>query len=473
MSIYGYTANLRFKLIGYNSPTWHEEEYSNWRNLDSILSDLDVGSFPFAVTTGSANAFVVAYTPAITSYTSGRIISFLTNFAPTGATTINVNGLGAKALKLAGEDLTANLIKSGQYVRAIYDGTAFQIILPGTSVTSGTLFYGASGTTADASANEFVIESNGSVGMSLLSPNGTAQKILFGRAASATAGGFVYDHATDRLTIRVGIADLGYFSSAGWNGPVVGAVTGNVTGNLIGNVSGDVNGNVTGALTGNASSATILATGRTIAMTGDVTYTSGSFNGSGNVTGVGTIAANAVSNTKLADMAAATLKGRAVGGGTGDPEDLTIASLNYLLGLTGKIFASATSTVQAGELECNGAAISRTTYANLFAVIGTAWGTGDGSTTFNLPDLRGYTLRGWDNGRGIDTSRAFASTQADQVGGHTHVVGWVRDNARYDGGGGNFALTSASTGTTFTSDNNATGAETRGKNIAVMYVIKI
>jgi microcystin-dependent protein len=47
-----------------------------------------------------------------------------------------------------------------------------------------------------------------------------------------------------------------------------------------------------------------------------------------------------------------------------------------------------------GYLECDGSAVSRTTYADLFAVIGTTWGSGNGSTTFNLPSLNGYWLKG-------------------------------------------------------------------------------
>ena len=56
---------------------------------------------------------------------------------------------------------------------------------------------------------------------------------------------------------------------------------------------------------------------------------------------------------------------------------------------TGTIIPFAGSSIPAGYLLCNGAAVSRTTYANLFKVIGTTWGAGDGSTTFKLPDARG------------------------------------------------------------------------------------
>lgn len=71
----------------------------------------------------------------------------------------------------------------------------------------------------------------------------------------------------------------------------------------------------------------------------------------------------------------------------------------------------AASVPPAGWLECNGAAISRTTYAALFLAIGTTFGAGDGSTTFNIPDCRGEFLRGWDNGRGVDSARALGSAQ--------------------------------------------------------------
>ena len=78
--------------------------------------------------------------------------------------------------------------------------------------------------------------------------------------------------------------------------------TGNLsitTGTLVGNIEGNVTGNITGDVTGNADTATALATGRTIGMTGDVVWTSASFDGSGNVTGVADIQANTISSTEL------------------------------------------------------------------------------------------------------------------------------------------------------------------------------
>ena len=69
------------------------------------------------------------------------------------------------------------------------------------------------------------------------------------------------------------------------------------------------------------------------------------------------------------------------------------------------------TAVPTGWIKANGAAVSRTTYATLFAAIGTTFGVGDGSTTFNLPDLRGEFVRGYDDARGVDSGRVFGSAQ--------------------------------------------------------------
>lgn len=87
---------------------------------------------------------------------------------------------------------------------------------------------------------------------------------------------------------------------------------------------------------------------------------------------------------------------------------ISSAATNTVPGL---ITWHAANTPPPGELKANGALLSRTTFAALFARIGTTFGVGDGSTTFGLPDLRGEFVRGWDDGRGIDTGRVFGSLQ--------------------------------------------------------------
>lgn len=86
----------------------------------------------------------------------------------------------------------------------------------------------------------------------------------------------------------------------------------------------------------------------------------------------------------------------------------------------GTIFFVADDAAPEGSLICDGRLLSRTTYADLFAKIGTTYGEGDGSTTFQLPDYRGEFLRGWDGGRGVDAGRVRGSFQTDQNKTHTH-----------------------------------------------------
>lgn len=77
----------------------------------------------------------------------------------------------------------------------------------------------------------------------------------------------------------------------------------------------------------------------------------------------------------------------------------------------GTIAAFGMRAMPRGWLMCDGRAVSRETYKDLLNAIGLTWGIGDGATTFNVPDLRGMFLRGFDAGRGIDRNRAFADRQ--------------------------------------------------------------
>jgi len=135
----------------------------------------------------------------------------------------------------------------------------------------------------------------------------------------------------------------------------------------------------------------------------------------------------------------------------------------------GQVAWYAVNTAPTGTLKANGAAVSRTTYSALFAVIGTTFGVGDGTTTFNVPDMRGEFARGWDDGRGIDASRAFGSAQTDLIRAHNHSVS-LRTG---DGTSAPDVITgSGAAGASATlSTNNSVGAETRPRNIALLAVI--
>ena len=104
---------------------------------------------------------------------------------------------------------------------------------------------------------------------------------------------------------------------------------------------------------------------------------------------------------------------------TGLAADIVAAGLPSTV--AGSEMTWATATVPTGWLEENGAAISRSTYSALFAVLGTTFGVGDGSSTFNLPDARGEFIRGWAHGSANDPDRAARTNRGDGTTGD--VVG--------------------------------------------------
>jgi microcystin-dependent protein len=150
-------------------------------------------------------------------------------------------------------------------------------------------------------------------------------------------------------------------------------------------IMGNLTGTVSGSLSGNASTATALQTSRTIFISGQATG-SVSFDGTADIS-------------------------------------IPITLIPSASVPVGTIIDYAGNVAPAGFLKANGAAISRTTYATLFGVCGTTYGVGDGATSFNLPDARGVTIRGWDDGRGLDAGRGFGTYQADAFETHTHAGG--------------------------------------------------
>lgn len=135
------------------------------------------------------------------------------------------------------------------------------------------------------------------------------------------------------------------------------------------------------------------------------------------------------------------------------------------------------SAAPAGYLKCNGAAVSRTTYADLFAAIGTTYGVGDGSTTFNVPDVRGEFIRGFDDGRGVDAGRTIGSTQTDDFKSHTHpftdstVSETSKTSTVVFSGGTPYGFGPLRVNISSTT-NAAGGTETRPRNIAFLACIK-
>lgn len=121
---------------------------------------------------------------------------------------------------------------------------------------------------------------------------------------------------------------------------------------------------------------------------------------------------------------------------------------------TGAIIPFFRSSAPSGWLECNGQSTSG--YAALAALIGA-----------NVPDLRGEFIRGWDNGRGVDSGRAIGTAQDQAIQSHTHTV------AAASGAGGTYAYQWTQGGALSGSNAQASGGpETRPRNVAMMYCIK-
>ena len=151
----------------------------------------------------------------------------------------------------------------------------------------------------------------------------------------------------------------------------------------------------------------------------------------------------------------------------------------------GSISVFAFSAIPTDYLECNGAAVSRTTYAALFAKIGTTYGAGNGSTTFNVPDLRGEFIRGWSNGKvGVDIGRTLGSNQGDAILQTTSnviavgaMVGTITNNGVYGSDGSRWGIMDDANDNPPSTFNQmsvtiGSGTETRPRNVAMVYAIK-
>ena len=209
------------------------------------------------------------------------------------------------------------------------------------------------------------------------------------------------------------------------------------------------------------------------------------------------------SPSSLSGNVALTLPSSITNGGFLQTDGSGNLSFSIVAGVpSGSVFCMAVVSIPTGYLECNGAAVSRTTYSALFAIIGVNYGSGNGSSTFNVPDLRGEFVRGVDRGRGVDSGRNVASSQGSQNAQHNHSASASSSSSVSDPGHkhnilfntGSFGGSSGSTtvrdsGTitnrmstattgisvstsTSVSIGNQGGNESRPRNIAMLYIIK-
>lgn len=137
--------------------------------------------------------------------------------------------------------------------------------------------------------------------------------------------------------------------------------------------------------------------------------------------------------------------------------------------MVGAVVGFAMNSAPTGWLAADGSAISRITYARLFSRIGIIFGAGDGTTTFNIPDVRGEFPRFFGGSSGVDAGRVFGSKQADQIKAHSHDIN-LRRNGDTTSSSLNDVYKSGS-GFTFQSEVFG-GSETRPRNIALLGCIK-
>lgn len=111
-------------------------------------------------------------------------------------------------------------------------------------------------------------------------------------------------------------------------------------------------------------------------------------------------------------------------------------------------------------LKCDGSAISRTTYSQLFTAIGTIWGVGDGATTFNIPDMRAFYPRGATNDGDVGTSVGSDSVTLNttQIPSHSHTLGTDPETLTVGAGSTfNFVVNDAASATKVTSSSTGGG----------------
>lgn len=227
--------------------------------IGTALADINASKqnkqYDQRIVASGTNTYTASITPAIISYTDLRVLVEFTN-ANTGAATLNINSLGAKDIvNEDGTALSAGTIPDGAIKEIVYNGTALQLV-------------GGSG---GGGGGGDLVSTNNLSDVASASTSRTNLGLAIGTNVEA--------HDTDLTTIA-GLSpsndDFLQRKSGAW------------ANRTIAQVKTDL-GLPQTTITGNAGTATALATGRTISLTGDVAYTSPSFDGTGNVTASSTV----------------------------------------------------------------------------------------------------------------------------------------------------------------------------------------
>ena len=187
------------------------------------------------------------------------------------------------------------VVKSGSTTALTFSGA--NVTSSGNIVVGGNLTVNGSTTTVNSTnttLDDNLLELNSGA-----TSNANDTGIIMERGSTGDNAIIAWDESEDKFIVGTTTATA---SDTGNLSITTGTLVGNIEGNLTGNVTGNVSGS-SGSTTGNAATATALATGRTIGMTGDVVWTSASFDGSGNVTGTATIQAASIEQAMIEDDA--------------------------------------------------------------------------------------------------------------------------------------------------------------------------
>ncbi|AND75267.1 tail fiber protein [Acinetobacter phage vB_AbaM_ME3] len=418
----------------------------------------------------------------IPALSSGNVVRSVTADTLTTARTFTITG-----------DVTSPSVSFNGSANAILNVT-----LPNTGVTANTygsattipvITYNAKGLVTSATTATIPTSSTTVSGLVML--DDTVTSGATDKAATAHAVKTAYDVANEISTNGVRLAQKGVPNGV---------------------ATLDANGKIpsTQMPTTGTVIASQLATTRTLSTTGDVTLAF-NFNGSANVSSTATLSnvnsnAGSFGTAKSVPTVTVDAKGRITSvvntdialsysdisnkpttlADAGITNAYTKAEVDNLINSVvdsvippGTIIYSASRTLPSSQfLVLKGQAISRTTFARLFSIIGTTFGAGDGSTTFNVPMCSGRFIRIWDDGAGIDPGRGFGTIQEDAFKSHYHELMISGDDNRVVPVDNAKAVANSYRNVTQAYNGNnqvvPTGSsETRPKNIALQAYIRI